>query len=208
MNAGQPPPGVSWPVVTPFSKAAFDEVGRRLAGGKPDDITAVVAYIVSSSGPPATETQQHGKSNGSSPSYKPNEQLTGQGRQAAVGDTFTSGSSSSKGSEKNTMLPKSGGLQQASLQGGLSTGGSRSSFPPRNIGVVPPAIKASIHSVPHILKPGDYTVFERLKERAQQRLQRASSVRAGQQSREGISRSWNALPSAFVLAFRSLFSTK
>ncbi|KAL8433935.1 hypothetical protein Efla_001837 [Eimeria flavescens] len=47
LKAGQPPPGSAAPVITPFSKAAFDEVGRRLLGGKPDDITVVVAYVVS-----------------------------------------------------------------------------------------------------------------------------------------------------------------
>ncbi|KAL8451662.1 hypothetical protein Emed_001824 [Eimeria media] len=46
LKAGQPPPGSSRSVITPFSKAAFDEVGRKLLGGKPDDITAVVAYVV------------------------------------------------------------------------------------------------------------------------------------------------------------------
>ncbi|CDJ53639.1 T-cell activation protein phosphatase 2C, putative [Eimeria brunetti] len=208
VNAGQPPPGVSWPVVTPFSKAAFDEVGRRFAGGKPDDITAVVAYIVPSGEAPAEpKSQPPLKRSSSSPARTPKAQAASQKARDPGGCVLNS--VGGEGSKQERRQPQGEELPQVPVQMmGLSGSSSRSSFPPRNIGVVSPAIKASIHSVPQSLKPGEYTVFERLKEKAQQRLHRATSVRAVQENREGVARSWSAVPAAFGSAFRNWFSAK
>ncbi|CDJ56880.1 T-cell activation protein phosphatase 2C, putative [Eimeria maxima] len=122
VNAGQQPPGVSWPVVTPFSKAAFDEVGRRLVGGKPDDITAVVAYIVPSGETPNTEMQQPLRRGGTAPLNTQSGKLRGQKSPAAVGRTCLRSNNScggnTEGSEKFRGQPRSGGLQQAVLQRG------------------------------------------------------------------------------------------
>ncbi|CDJ44673.1 T-cell activation protein phosphatase 2C, putative [Eimeria tenella] len=253
VKAGEAPPGVSCPVVTPFSKAAFDEVGRRLVGGKPDDITAVVAYIVPTvegsptdnaavlgrgsstvaalpGGPPSGDPQGPPGSPGSpgppgspAPRAPPEDPGTPGTPGAPGGAPRRQGTLSRECSGYGALdeqTPSQSPLPGAPLQQRTQTVGrgppaisSRASFPPRALGGPSPAIRAAVHSLPQSLKPGDFSVFERLRERAHHRLQRAAAARAAaarpaQREREAPGRSWGSWPSALASAFRGLFAAK
>ncbi|CDJ64035.1 T-cell activation protein phosphatase 2C, putative [Eimeria necatrix] len=262
VKAGEAPPGVSCPVVTPFSKAAFDEVGRRLVGGKPDDITAVVAYIVPTvegstvdsaavlgrgssavaavcGGPPSGAPQgppgSPGPSGPPGPPGSPGPQGPpgSPGPQGPPEDPGPPGAPGGAPQRQGTLsrecsgygaldeqTPSQGPRPGAPLQQQTQTVGrgppaisSRASFPPRALGGPSPAIRAAVHSLPQSLKPGDFSVFERLRERAHQRLQRAAAARAAaaraaQREREAPGRSWGSWPSALASAFRGLFAAR
>ncbi|OEH80131.1 T-cell activation protein phosphatase [Cyclospora cayetanensis] len=216
VKAGQQPPGVSWPVVTPFSKAAFDEVGRRLVGGKPDDITAVVAYIV-----PSAEVQNSGvlspkeaASKGVNSPQKGWEHPDSL-RAMAHAKTAERRVNNCSNVQRHSDLGK-GSLgnivrlsEQRSELGGMGAWCSRSSFPPRVLGITTPAIKASVHSVPKVLKETEIRTFHHLKEKAQQRIETVVSAGpGGLRQNEEPSHSWATGAAGLLNAFRSMFEGK
>lgn len=206
VKAGHPPSGFCRPIVTPFSKAAFDEVGRRLMGGKPDDITAVVAYVVS------THEFEKGGDNFSIGS-------AGVVRASRKGEekvgTQAGRPNESQSHESSKGSPPCAAIAEAQLSlleglGGMQVSpavicGSRSSFPPRLHGATTPAIKASIHSVPKPLKATDLMAFEHLRKEAQHRVQKVVSIGPPQRNIGGDG--WVAGKTAmFFNALTGLFS--
>lgn len=208
VKAGQPPPGVSSPIITPFSKAAFDEVGRRLVGGKPDDITAVVAYIVPANGAHGSHTTLPSETSLAATTSQDG-QLTGENE---LSTTNMSEPQETNGTISRDISSVGAQLSILEMQGKTllprsQMWGSRSSFPPRLRDVTTPAIKASIHSVPRALKATEYMTFEHLKQKAQLRVQRVVSAGPPRTPpKPGVERGW--LPektSTFLNSIRGFF---
>ncbi|KAL8275237.1 hypothetical protein Esti_000821 [Eimeria stiedai] len=204
LKAGQPPPGASGSVITPFSKAAFDEVGRKLLGGKPDDITAVVAYIVPKTPSAAAAAAcAHSPSRTSPPSasqpcpekgsFKSGRRLVKLADPREAIDVFGLGEVSLREQRRGEVgrcgaacgshlaflesLSSSSSLQQQGPTRPPLHWHSRASFPPRAQEGTTPANRASVHSVPKAVRPTDYLAFEEMKHRAQQRVQAVEAAR-------------------------------
>ena len=184
-------------------------------GGKPDDITAVVAYIVPTSG-----AQKNGASSPARSSQAAS--ASRQGQALASNEGQEKAEHGSRGPKKSETQECNGGssddisivgTQLRFLEGlgnsplpRIAMWGSRSSFPPRVFGVTTPAIKASIHSVPKALKAADYRAFEHLKEKAQQRVQ--TVVSAGPSQNKGGNRWLSEKPATVFNAIRGFFYGK
>ncbi|KAL8426334.1 hypothetical protein ACSSS7_008163 [Eimeria intestinalis] len=252
LKAGQPPPGASGSVITPFTKAAFDEVGRKLLGGKPDDITVVVAYVVPKKPPPPAAAAADDCAAGDAWAHSPNRTSPPAASQAGPekGD-FKAGRRLMKMADSREATdvfglgevplnerPGEGGRSGAVCEShlafldGLSSSSSsslqqhapgrpsllchsRASFPPRAQEGTTPANKASIHSVPKAVRPTDYLVFERMRERAQQRVQKIEAARPLQRSstrsssRSGSREGWISDKTlVMITALRGLFFGK
>lgn len=197
VKAGQPVPGVSSPIITPFSKAAFDEVGRKLIGGKPDDITAVVAYVVTA------PSRNKDMDNALSLGLRTYAAQKGEWSRGPSPTQACNGESAKTSSGQEAQLNLLEGLQNCQMPRSAAWG-SRSSFPPRLHDITTPAIKASVHSVPKALKATEYLAFEKLKAKAQQRLQKVASAKP-KQSNKGQSGSMLDRTLTALNAFRNLF---
>lgn len=155
--------------LTPFAKAAFDETGRRLGGGKPDDITVVVAYVTTESRP--TELVPDFGSRGKALNVlEEQKSVMGSLTKDAIRISCCKEAKSASGETRDVCSTESSYCKAKSSY----LFRQRESFPPRTACLTTPAVRASVHSIPQSLRNQDFTAFGHFKQNALGRMENLS----------------------------------